>query len=87
MVKGNFRALIEVCLGGKVISKTSRLLSKSGYIYRKDGLISASLYGDNIGITAHIRHNFKTGKDEIQVIRTGGSNAMTKSEIIADFSE
>jgi len=54
--------------------------------YSSDEL-KVMLNGNNIGITAHIRHNPDTNKDEILIVRTSGKNVSRKSEIIADFSE
>ncbi len=60
--------------------EASRLGSK------KSGL-DATANGWHIGARICLRHNDETGKDELTVYKTGGSNGASESEKIAEFSE
>ena len=61
-------------------SQISRLGSKSSGIVAK-------AQGWKIGAEIIIRHNEKTGKDEVRIIKTGGSNARIEPELIIKFTE
>lgn len=47
----------------------------------------AHIRGWNVGIKAQLHHNAETGKDEVRVYRTGGSNATHSPELVATFIE
>ena len=48
--------------------------------------ISSHTRGWNVGARVHINHNEKTGKDEVQVYRTGGSSSGGRSKLVAEFT-
>lgn len=43
--------------------------------------------GWNIGIRVNLFHNEETGKDEVAVYKTGGSNGASADKEIAGFTE
>lgn len=48
--------------------------------------IRAKVNGWNIGVDVDIYFDAKTGQDRISIYRTGGSNARSMPELIADFT-
>jgi len=57
--------------------------TKCGY---KDG-ISGHIRGWNVGAKIWISHNEETGRDEVTVYKTSGSNGAGSQEVIAEYSE
>jgi hypothetical protein len=70
-----FRATIQGNRG-----EASRLGSKTSGIH-------ATINGWNIGVTVDILSNQQTGKDEIRVCRTGGSNGGGGNKTLAVIAE
>lgn len=47
----------------------------------------AHIRGWGLGVQVRLRHNEETGKDEVLVYRTGGSNGYDTPKLVATFIE
>ena len=49
--------------------------------------ISGHIRGWHVGAQVYITHNETTGKDEVRIYRTSGSNGGGRTELVAEFTE